>query len=132
MSLPIVGQQNATQIRVIIKNHSEQVVSFALVPIRCSPDARHTRYVWVVFIHDSFQTNTMKLRSRKQVIVYFEARFFFRPTIEAADVGKEIEFQTRRSFKKRANVDDVLAGNDQRRFAKRFDNFADPASVLAL
>ena len=132
MSLPIVGQKDATQIRVIIKNHSEQIVSFALVPFRCSPDAGDARYVWVVFIHDNFQTNAMKLRGRKQVIVYFEARFFFRPTIESADIGKEIEFQTRRSFKKRANVDDVLAWNDQRRFAERFDNFAQPSGVLAL
>src|ERR1044072_428708 len=50
ISLPIVRQENATQIRVIIENHSKQIVSFALMPIRCSPDGGDTRCVRVVFI----------------------------------------------------------------------------------
>ena len=49
MSLPVVGQQNAAQIGVIIENHAEQIVSLSLVPIRSAPDTGDGRNVRVVF-----------------------------------------------------------------------------------
>ena len=63
MSLPIVGQENAAQVRMIIKNHSEQVVSFSFVPIGCAPDAGNTRHVRIILTQHYFQTHSVMLRS---------------------------------------------------------------------
>src|SRR5438128_10231517 len=62
VSLPIVGQKDAAQIRVIIKNHSKQIVSLSLVPICRAPNAGHARHVRVILVNQNFQTDAMELR----------------------------------------------------------------------
>jgi hypothetical protein len=54
MSLPIIRQQDAAQVRVLVEDHSEQVVSLSFMPVRGAPDARDARYVQVVFIEQYF------------------------------------------------------------------------------
>ena len=62
MSLPIIGQKYATQVRVIIENHSKQIVSLALVPICRAPNAGHAGHVRVILVNQNFQTDAMELR----------------------------------------------------------------------
>ena len=50
MSLPIVRQQNAAEIRMPIENHTEEIECLPLVPVRCSPNACDTRHVSVFLI----------------------------------------------------------------------------------
>jgi hypothetical protein len=42
MSVPIRRQQNPAQIGMIMKDHTEEIVNFALRPVSARPDARHT------------------------------------------------------------------------------------------
>src|SRR6185436_8546307 len=50
MSLPIVGQQDPSQIRMAVEDHAKQIECLALVPVCCLPNARHARHVRVFFI----------------------------------------------------------------------------------
>src|SRR2546423_743121 len=132
MSLPIVRQKNAAQIRMIVENYSKQIVSLAFVPICPAPDAGNARHVRVILVQNNFQADAMELRSRKKVIVDFKARLFFRSAIKAAQIRKEIEFQTGSCFQKRARIRDEFARNDNRCFAESLYNFADPFSTRTL
>jgi len=63
MSLPIIGQQNATQIGMAVEDHAKQIKRLALVPIRRSPNAGDTRYVSVFLVQHNLQTNAMVFSS---------------------------------------------------------------------
>ena len=41
MSFPVIRQQNAPQVGVPIKTHTEEIKDFPLVPIRARPDRSH-------------------------------------------------------------------------------------------
>ena len=43
MSLPIVREQNSTQIRMAIENYTKQIERLTLVPIRCLPNSGDCR-----------------------------------------------------------------------------------------
>src|SRR5262249_22292871 len=98
MSLPVVRQKDAAQIRMIIKDHPKQIVGFALVPIRAAPHWGDAGYVRVILVEDNLQSHPVKLCGREQMIVDFKARLFFRTAIETAQVRKKIEFQARGAF----------------------------------
>ncbi len=55
MSLPIVRQEYAAQIRMIVKDNPEEIESFALVPIRSAPDACNRRHVRIIFVQQDLQ-----------------------------------------------------------------------------
>lgn len=98
MSLPVVGQEDAPQIGMIIEDDSEQIVSLSLVPIRSAPDTGYSGHMGVVFAKDDLQTNPMMPGGREQMIVNFETRLFFRPAIKATQISQEVELQTRRGL----------------------------------
>src|SRR5712691_10516198 len=50
VALPIIGQEDATQIGMAVENHAKQIVSFALVPVRRPPHAAYGRHVNIVFV----------------------------------------------------------------------------------
>src|SRR6266849_7335402 len=107
--LPGIGQQYAAQVRMIVKDDSKQIVGFAFVPIRRPPDTGDAGDVSVMFVEQHLQTHPAMLRRRKEMIVDFEARLFFRPAIKAAEVCEKVEFKIRRRLKKRANRHNVFA-----------------------
>ena len=82
MSLPIVRQKYATQIRMIFEHNAEQVVSLSLVPICRAPDSGDGGHMRIVFAQDDFQTNSMMPGGREQMIVNFKTRLFLRPPIK--------------------------------------------------
>src|SRR5207253_6255859 len=86
MSLPVVGQEDAAQIWMIAEDHSKQIVGFAFVPIRGAPHARNARHVRVSFVKQHFQPDAVMLRCRKQMVVDFKTRLFFRSAIKSAEV----------------------------------------------
>ena len=98
MALPIVRQENSSQIRMIVKNNSEQVVGFALVPVCRAPYACDCRHMNVLLIEQYFQPKTVKLGRREQVIVDFKARLFFGAAIDATKIGKKVEFRLGSGF----------------------------------
>src|ERR1051326_1182868 len=59
VALPVIRQKNAAQIRMIVKDHTEQIKGLALVPIRGSPDSGHSRHVQVFFVQQNLQTQTL-------------------------------------------------------------------------
>lgn len=132
MTLPVIGQQDAAQIRMIVKDDAKQIKGFAFVPIGRAPNTGNGGHVRVVFVQQHLQTNAMKFRCGKQVIIDLEARFLFGSTIEAANVRQEIEFQARRGLQKGAGRHDVFAGNDDRSFAQRFGYGPDPFRMFTL
>ena len=52
MPIEITRQQDSTQVRMTVKDHSEEVVSLTLVPIGCFPKIADRRNMRVV-LHDS-------------------------------------------------------------------------------
>src|SRR5258708_3379818 len=132
MTLPVIRQKNAAQIRMTIKDHAEQIKSLSLVPIRGPPNATHGRNMDVVLAQYHFQTNPLIVGGREQMIVNFKPRFLFGTAIEATQIGEKVKLKTRSGFKKRAHINDVLARDDNCCFAQRLDDFADPFGMLTL
>src|SRR6185369_12747020 len=132
MSLPIVGQENATQIWMFVKDDSKQIESFALVPVRSAPDSSDCGHMRVIFIKQNLEPQAMKLSGRKQVIVHLEARFCFGPSIKSADVRQKIELQPRILFKKMAGRDDVFTRNNDCGFTQGLNLMRDPFRMLTL
>src|SRR5258707_5473540 len=99
MSLPIIRQKDATQIRMVVKNNSKQIECFALVPISRAPDTGDARHPRIIFVKQHFQTHAMMFQRGKQMIVDFKARLFLGSAIKAAEVRKNIELKVERSFK---------------------------------
>src|SRR3989442_1288417 len=86
----------------------------------------------VVFVQQDLEPEPLITRGRKQVIVDFKTWLCFRPTIESAQVGEEIKFETRSYFHETARGHYVLAWNRYRRLAQRFDNIGGPIRVFTL
>src|SRR6185503_8617889 len=132
VTLPIVRQEYPAQIRMPFEDNAEEVKRFALVPV-CRPpytgDSRHAR---VVFVQQDFQTDSMVLGGRKQMVVDFKTRFLFDPSISAAKVRQEIKLRFGAGFERGAHVNYVQRWNDGGNFTKRLDNFGYPMLVLAL
>ena len=95
MALPVVRQKNAAQIRMTVKDHTEQIVSLSLVPIRRPPNSRDCLDMNIVLGKHHLETNSMMLCGREEMIVDFKPRLFFRAAIKAAKVRQKVEFQTR-------------------------------------
>ena len=114
MPLPIFRKQDAPQVGMSVENHSEQVVSFAFVPVGCPPHTRDCGNAWIVFGQLNFQPQPVKLRGREQVIVHFEPRLFFYATVSATNISQKIEFGFRVSFQACAQFDDVFSRNNRR------------------
>src|SRR6185503_13633061 len=72
VSLPIVRQQNTTQIRMVVENDAKQIERLAFVPVRGLPDAGHGFEVSIFLVQQDFDSHAMVLRSREEVIVHFE------------------------------------------------------------
>ena len=98
MAFPFVRQKDATQVRVAVEDHSEEIKGLALVPVGCAPDARHSLNVRVVIVQENFQSQAMILRRLEQMVINLEARLFFGAAISAAKVCEEIEFKSGRGL----------------------------------
>ena len=132
MSLPIIRQQNSPEIRMAVKNHSEQVKRLAFVPIRGAPQTGDARYVNVVLVQHHFNSNAMIFSGREKVIIDFETRFLFNSAIRTANVCEEIKTSFRPRLQKRTCIKEVFARYDKRRLAERNDDFRDPFGMLTL
>src|SRR2546421_1560079 len=73
MPLPIRRQKNAPQIRMIVKDDTEEIVNFTLWPISRRPDAGNA--FDSLAIGTDFQTHALVLRNRVQLVNNFERRF---------------------------------------------------------
>src|SRR6185369_94217 len=91
IALPIFRQQNSSQIRMTVKNHSKQIISFALMPVCGAPNGSHALHMHVFFIQLDLNPKAMMFCRREQVIVNFEPRLFFHSSIDAAKIGKKVE-----------------------------------------
>src|ERR1700754_3768766 len=91
VSLPIVRQQNAAQIRMSVEDDAKQIKRLALVPIRGAPHAGNGRHVRVFFTQHDLQTHAMMFCSGEEMIIDFETRVFFNAAIRATDVRQKIE-----------------------------------------
>src|SRR5690242_4448663 len=68
MSNPTLWQQQALQMRMPVKNNSEHVPHFALVPIGGGPDARYSRQGKVVFRQGYLDADIFVPLERKEMI----------------------------------------------------------------
>src|SRR6185295_5088363 len=132
MSLPVLRQQDTSQIWMPIKNHPKQIIRLTLVPISCSPNAGDTIYVDVVLIQQYLQAPAVILCRREQVIVHLEPRFFLSAAIGTTKIRQEIKPRFRPRFQKAANGSYVLPGHNKRCFSQGFDDFDNPVRVLTL
>ena len=69
MPVEIGRQQNSPQVRVSVKYDADQIVSFALVPIRRPPDMRYSRNVSVVLAQKHFQPQTIVMFRPEKMII---------------------------------------------------------------
>lgn len=132
MSLPVIRQQNASQIRMTVKNDSEQIERFAFVPIRRAPDSRNGRHVHVVLAQHNLQTNAMVFGGREKMVVDFEARIFFNAAIDATNISQKIEPTFRPTLQKSTHGRHLLSWNDDGRLAKSMDDFRNPFRMFML
>jgi hypothetical protein len=65
MALPIVRQQNPSQIRVPIKDHAKQIKRLTLVPIPRSPNSTNRGHVNVSFVQQNLQPDPVVLLRRE-------------------------------------------------------------------
>src|SRR5712692_1011166 len=63
--LPIVRQENSTQVRMAVENNAEQIVCLSFVPIRGAPDTSHRRHVSIVFVQQHLQAHAMMFCCRE-------------------------------------------------------------------
>src|SRR4029434_1540019 len=59
MAFPIVRQQNASMIRMVLKAHAKQVISLPLMPLGSVPDIRHCGDDAIVTWHFDFERDFM-------------------------------------------------------------------------
>src|SRR2546425_1023682 len=55
VTLPIVRQEYAPQIRMTVKNYAEQIVCFSFVPIGSAPNSCHGWHVRVVLVQQNLE-----------------------------------------------------------------------------
>ena len=91
MALPIFRQQNASKIRVTIKDYAKQIIRLSFVPICRSPYTRNCQHVRIIFVQQNLETNSVMPGSREKVVIDFKARLFFYTAIRAAEIGQKIK-----------------------------------------
>src|SRR6266545_30399 len=104
-----------------VEKDTKQIECLSFVPVCSAPDTSHGRHMRVVLVQQNFQPQPMMFCGGKQMIIYFEAWFFLRSTIRAAQVCKEINSSFRGGFQMRADFNNVLARNNCSDFAKRLN-----------
>src|SRR5439155_4654022 len=132
VTLPVIRQKEAAQIRMSVEDYPKKIVRLALVPVRGAPNSGDGRHVYVVFVEQDLEPEPLITLRRKEVIVDFKTWVFFRPTIESAQVGEEIKLEARSQFHEPARGHYLLAWDGNRRLAQRFDNFGGPIRVFTL
>src|SRR6185369_14704406 len=115
-----------------VKNHSKQIVSFALMPVCGAPNGSHALHMHVFFIQLDLNPKAMMFCRREQVIVNFEPRLFFHSSIDAAKIGKKVETAFRPTLKKRADRVDEFLRNNNGGFTKCLDYLTQPFWVFTL
>src|SRR5436190_22913225 len=75
MPLPIVGQQDAAQIRMLVEDHTEQIVGLAFMPVGSAPDTGNAWHMWVFLVQKYLEPDAMKPGRGKQMIVELKERF---------------------------------------------------------
>jgi len=98
MALPVVRQQDATQVRMAVKDHAEQIERLALVPVCRTPNAGDALDMRVFLVQQHLQANAMVFSCGEEMVIDFEAGFFFYSAIHAADIRQEIELSFRPGF----------------------------------
>src|ERR1041385_7416451 len=109
-----------------VKDHAEHVEGFALVPVRCFPNAGHGRDVRVFLVKQYFQSDAMVFSRREKVVIHFETRLLFNAAIRTTDISKKVETCVWRRLQKFASLDNAFARHDDRRLAESEDYFAHP------
>ena len=74
----------------------------------------------------------MVFGSRKQMIVDFKTRLFFKTSIDAAKIRKEIEPRIRAGLESGAHVNNMRRWYNNSDFSVRFNNFSYPIGVFTL
>ena len=115
-----------------LKDNAEKVKRFALVPVCRPPHSGNGWHAHVVFVEQDLQPEAMMLRSRKQVIINFKARFLFDPSICAAKVRQKIEFRIRAGFQSGTHINNMHRRNNCGNLTVRLDNFRYPLRVFTL
>jgi len=132
MTLPVVRQENPSQIGMSLKNDSQQVKGLPLMPVCRAPDIGNGRHAWTFFIQKNLKSQPVILCRGKQVVVDFKSGLFFNAPIDAAKVRQKIEPTFRCSFQVSAHGLDLLAWDNRRYFAQGLPNFRDPIRVFTL
>ena len=106
MADPVVGQQDAPQVRVADEIHPQHVVDFAFQPIGRLPHSLHRRHGRLAAIGFDFEHDLMPVLQRKQVIHDLDQ--VARRPVDAGDVLAIVEIQPRLGLCKLANLDDLV------------------------
>src|SRR5919107_532662 len=107
--LPVVGQEDAAQVRVTVEDDAEHVERLALVPVGRAPDGNDGRDVRVLLVQENFQAQAVEALRREEVVVDLEARLLLRPAVGAGDVREHVELEARRGLQVRAQLRDAFA-----------------------
>ena len=132
MALPVVRQQYATQVRMSVEDNTEEIVSFALMPVCRAPNAGNGRHVNVAFIQKDFQPEPVVLRGGEQMIVDFKARLLFNAAVSAANVGEEIEPRIGFGFQRGSHFNNMQRRHNRGHFAEGLNNLGYPVAVFTL
>src|SRR5215204_1838501 len=111
-----------------VKDHSEHVVSFSLVPIRGFPNVGDGFDVRLVLAQKYLQPETVVMDCREKVVIHFETGILFRSPVGPANISEHIEAMLR--FKKPADVRYRIPGDNYGHFAVSRDDIADPIGIL--
>src|ERR1700729_1920773 len=124
VAFPVVGKQNAPQIRMPGELNAEHVENLALQPVRALPNRKEG--IDDRIAASEFHANGQLLfkRDGNQLVVQFKTRFE-RIAVEAGSVGEEVELQLFNVATLLGNAPQHLAGHDDRRIAPVFNHFLD-------
>ena len=111
-----------------VENHSKQIKGLSFMPVGGFPQRCDGGDMRVVLTQQNFQSKSVVMLCREQVVVNLESRSFLGPAIAAAEIGEHIEAMF--VLQKRARFDNRFARNENRDLSMAFRYICDPACVL--
>src|SRR5436190_24217699 len=113
-----------------VKYHAKQVIGLTLLPIRGSPYMRYGMHVDLILGKQHFQTQTVVMLGRKQVIVDLKSRIVLGATVGSAKIGEQVK--TMLFLEKTACVNDRFARHDDGDLAVPLGHAHYPSFVFRL
>ena len=115
-----------------VKDDSEKIKRFALMPVSRPPNSGDGRQMNIIFLEQHLQPKPVMLGGGKEVVINFESRLFFDSAIHATKIGQKVKARLRPDLKLTADVGNVESRNGRGHFAERLDDLTDPIRMCTL